>query len=357
MIIRAAVASVLFFVTACNYIPGLDEVVPDRRTEYRKSEPLPDLEVPPDLTTEALNEPMVIPDEEATTLSEFERRKTLRRGGAAAGGVAGVDALPDEQWLSVRAGAAELWPELREYWQGRGYILDLDDAELGVMETGWKESDTEGIAVFRDRFRIFAETGADPGTTVILVSSERQERILGEEGGADWVAIEKNTALEQQIVAELSEVFHGTAAPAGLSSVTAAASPSANAYSPARGRAEVLNLGEDKVYLSLPEEFTRAWKLTEDALQRAGLFIENQDRSKGLYYVLYYEPEEDKKGLLSRLAFWKDDEPEGKVYQISLTGVGDKTELVVLNEKGDWAENREATRILTLLQAQYNSSK
>jgi outer membrane protein assembly factor BamC len=356
-VIRTAVVIVLLFITACNYIPGLDEVIPDRRTEYRKSEPLPDLEVPPDLTTDALNEPMVIPDEEATTLTEFERQRALRRGGMAAGNLAGVDALPDEQWLSVQASVADIWPKLREFWQGRGYTLDLDDAELGVIETGWKESDTEGIAVFRDKFRIFAESGAAPGNTVILISSERQERILGEEGSADWVGIEKNTALEKQIVGELNVFFYGTAAPVGISSATAAASPSANAYSVARGRAEVLNLGEDKVYLSLPEEFTRAWKLTEDALQRAGLFIENQDRSKGLYYVLYYEPEEDEEGLLSKLAFWKDDEPEGKVYQISLTGVGDKTELVVLNEKGDWAENREATRILTLLQAQYNTSR
>ncbi|MBM2829731.1 MAG: nlpB [Gammaproteobacteria bacterium] len=117
----------------------------------------------------------------------------------------------------------------------------------------------------------------------------------------------------------------------------------------------MLSLGDNKVYLSLPEEFTQAWSLTEDALLKAGFFIENQDRSKGLYHVLFYENTEEKKGLLSKLKFWKDDESEGREFQINLTGVGDKTELVVLDEKGEWAASQDATKILTLLQAQYNS--
>ena len=63
--------------------------------------------------------------------------------------------------------------------------------------------------------------------------------------------------------------------------------------------------------------------------------------------------DEKKKGLLSKLKFWGDKEE--KAYQVSLTGVGKKTELVVLNENGDWANQDEATLILTLLQEQYNS--
>lgn len=342
----------LLFINACEYVPKLDEVIPDRRTEYKKSESLPDLEVPPDLTTDAQNDPLVIPDEEATTLSEFERQKTLRRGGGVSG--AGVDALADEQWLSVPGGSVEIWPKLREFWTAKGYALELDDADLGVLETGWLESDSEGITAFRDRFKIISEPGEASGSSVLFITNERQEKIAGADENTEWVDVGKNSDLEKQIVGELNLHFYGSTPPSDTSRVSPATSSTSTASTPAK-KAEMLSLGDNKVYLSLPEEFTQAWSLTEDALLKAGFFIENQDRSKGLYHVLFYENTEEKKGLLSKLKFWKDDESEGREFQINLTGVGDKTELVVLDEKGEWAESQDATKILTLLQAQYNS--
>src|SRR3972149_7408800 len=86
--------SLLVLTTACEYMPKLDEVIPDRRTEYKKSEAMPDLEVPPDLTVNAETDPLLIPNEEATTLSQFENQKKMRHG--AAGGPAGAQG--DAQW-------------------------------------------------------------------------------------------------------------------------------------------------------------------------------------------------------------------------------------------------------------------
>ena len=343
----------LLFINACEYVPKLDEVVPDRRTEYKKSESLPDLEVPPDLTTDAQNDPLVIPNEEAKTLSEFEHQKTLRHGGNVSGAnIAGAD----EQWLSVPGSPAEIWPKLGEFWTAKGYTLELNDAELGVLETGWLESSSEGITAIRDKFKIISEPGETSGSTVLFITDERQEKIANADENTGWVDVEKNSDLEKQIAGELNVHFYGTAPPSNTTSNPSRTSTASVASSAPEKKAEMLNLGEDKIYLSLPEEFTQAWKLTEDALLKAGFSIENQDRSKGLYYVLFYESTEKKKGLLSKLKFWKNDEPEGKEFQINLTGVGDKTELVVLNEKGEWAESQDATKILTLLQAQYNSA-
>lgn len=350
--------SLLLLITACDYMPKLDEVIPDRRTEYKKSEALPDLEVPPDLTVNAETDPMLIPNEEATTLSQFENQKKMRHG--AAGAPAGAQG--DEQWLSVQGGNADTWPKLKEFWTAKGFTLDLDDQELGVLETNWLETEQEGVAASRIKFSIFAEAGGAPGSTVLFLSSQRQEKIAGKEGKGDWVDIEKNVELEKQMLGELNLHFYGKQAPAGSSSIARAAEtsapgkPAASANTVRKARAEIQKLGEDKVYLSLPEEFNRAWGLTEAAILDAGMFIDNKDRAKGLYYVTYsgQEGEQKKKGLLSKLKFWGDKE-ESRAYQISLTGVGEKTELVVLNEKGDWASQEEATHILNLLQGQYNS--
>src|SRR3990172_9279289 len=107
----------LLLTTACDFMPRMDEVIPDRRTEYKKSEALPDLEVPPDLTVNAETDPLLIPHDEATTLSQFENQKKMRLGRAGApGGMQG-----DEQWLSVQGGNADIWPKLKEFWMAKGY--------------------------------------------------------------------------------------------------------------------------------------------------------------------------------------------------------------------------------------------
>jgi outer membrane protein assembly factor BamC len=347
---------VLLFANACAVVPKLDEVIPDRRTEYKKSEALPDLEVPPDLTVDALEDPLDIPNEEATTLSEFERRKNSRAPGGV--NVSGVDPLADEQWIVVQGNAAEIWPRLREFWINKGFTVDLDDAELGVLETDWLETSNQGISVFRDKFRLFTESGGAAGTTIIYLSGERQERIASESDTTAWIDIEKASDYEKQIISDMNLFFYGGNAPAGISSLTASGSTSrptsASIANATRPTAEMLDLDQDKVYLALPDEFTLAWKLAEEAILKAGMFIESNDRSKGLYYVLYYEQQDEEKGLLSKLKFWGDDNPEGTEYQISLTGVGDKTELVILDNKGDWIPKDDATRILTYIRAQYN---
>ena len=88
---------------SCGLIPGMDDVVTDRRKEYRKSESLPELEIPPDLTLEADVDPLLIPDEEITTYSEYQRQRDLRSGGAT-GGSEVID-LGSEQVI-VLSGAA-----------------------------------------------------------------------------------------------------------------------------------------------------------------------------------------------------------------------------------------------------------
>ena len=101
----------LFLINGCGSLPSLDEVLPDNRTKYQKSRKLPDLEVPPDLTSEALNDPLAIPDEEdANTLSEFQRRKIMREGGQLSDAEMALLDNADEKWMVVQGTTIEVWP-------------------------------------------------------------------------------------------------------------------------------------------------------------------------------------------------------------------------------------------------------
>ena len=316
--------------------------LPDKRTAYQQSQDMAVLEVPPDLTLTRGEYQALIPGEaESTTLSEFERQRDrrLRRGNK----VLGSGEFEDEQWLALRGGVREIWPGLREFWRGQGYAADLDDPELGVLETAWKE---DGFA--RNRFRVFAEPDKDG--VILFLSGEREERAEGV-----WFPVARDPALEKRTLREISRYFYGEVEIAPSSLAATGARPAA----PASARAVIEGLGEGRSYLVLPREFSLAWRDTEALLRNAGYDIERSDPATGVYYFVYFRPagQAPKKGVLTRLKFWDDDEATEDVgipYQLSLTGVGDTTELIVMDGAGEWLASAEAGAILETLKDGYN---
>lgn len=336
-------------VTGCGSILSLDEVLPDNRTKYQKSQSLPNLEIPPDLSSDALNDPLTIPHEEdATTLSEFQRRKLRRQSEKLSDTKTTLQNSANEEWLVVQGTSSAIWSKLREFWIDKGFELDLDDAELGVMETHYREISIDGVITYREKFKIFSEEGDAPGKLILFLSGERQENISNNGGKADWIDQENNVVWDKDLVNELNAHFYGVTA--DLSST----SKQANSLRKPEIRAEVLDTEEGREYLIIPNEFSKAWKNIENAINESGMYIEKRDRETGIYVVMYYAvPTEDEKSLLSKLNFWDDGE-EGEEFHIWLTGVGDKTEVVVLDNEDKWQENSDASRILSILQSRYN---
>jgi outer membrane protein assembly factor BamC len=341
------IALTLFALSGCSVLPSLDDVLPDKRTEYKKSDSLPELEVPPDLTSQTINDSMAIPNEQAT-LSQTQRQRAAE---------APITAAPDEQWVSVRQPRAEMWPRLRAFFEKKGYPIDVDDAELGVLETGWGSSISVDGGVQRLKFRIFSEPGATPEVTVLFISSQRQSQAQAEGGAEKWVDREADIGAEKLAAGELNQLFNGATAAVAAGPAAAAvtdATVAAVAAAPKKPAAELRDAGEGRILLALPDEYSMAWPRTDKALQRGGFFVEGKDEAKGLYQISYFKAtEKEEKGWLSKMKFWGDDDAAGQLFQISLTGVGRKTEMIVMNEAGEWDSGEDARRILTIIQSQY----
>ncbi len=330
----------------CSNIPGLgdlDKVLPDKRNAYQKSRGMPQLEVPPDLTVTEGEYSADIPGEESTSLSEFERQRSISKR---QGSVLGSGEVDGEQWLALRGSAFDIWPKLREFWLEKGYKIDLDDAELGVLETAWKEEDGS-----RYKFKIFTEPD-ESGGTMLFMSSEKEDLSEGE-----WLETLADTNLEKDVIRKLNLHFYGTEVTNATSTASSSAATTTAAIpAPAKLKAEVLDVGDGKSYLAIPQEFTRAWREAKMILERAEYVIEASDQEKGIYDFRYFKPKgaQEEKGLLSKLKFWGDDEDEGKAYQLSLTGVGDKTEAIVMSKDGEWETGEDAKLILDTLRGLYN---
>ncbi len=349
----ASLLSLVVLAGCAKIMPKFDQVLPDKRTEYKKSKSLPDLEVPPDLTVEAIQDRLAIPSGgETATYSTFQERaaerkreQELERSGSSA-----IKLLENEHILAVEGVTVQIWPRLREFWERLGYDLELDDEELGVIETAWNENQDELV---RDKFKIFAEPGQEPGTTLLYVS-HRGEELVSQGDKPVWQTRPRDAGLERKVVERIQEQLGGIAESGIAKSESGTPEPGVREQADAGPqRAELVSAGGGKVYLTVAEEFVAAWKSTASALNRAGIEVEQEDRDRGLYFVrLSNAGAKQKKGVWSKLKFWGGDNTQ---FQLSLTGVGDKTEVVVLNRDGKWETGDLAAELLSRLNQELNA--
>jgi outer membrane protein assembly factor BamC len=183
---------------------GMDKVLPDKQQEYKKSRSLPDLEVPPDLSSESINDTMAVPEVDAkgtATFSTYQQRIAVRgkTGAGDPGGAAGGSRVSSEKVLIVNSSLAELWPRLRSFWTERGYVVRSDDQEHGVLETDWYEN---RVDLTRDMFKVTITPGKQEGTLALhLAHSGEEMKPQGER--LIWQKRARDGALEERIATSL----------------------------------------------------------------------------------------------------------------------------------------------------------
>lgn len=376
---RTALACVLMAaaLSGCSkLVPKLDEVLPDNRKDYQKAQTLPDLEVPPDLSSDAIKDRMAIPEGGKTAkYSTYQERRAERQKVAEVekSNTAAVKVLENEHVLSIAGAPVQVWPKLRDFWATEGYKLELDDVDLGVIETGWSEDKAK---LSRDKFKLFAEAGGEAGTTVLYLSHEGQE-LTPKGESLEWQRKPRDVDTERKMVDALQAYLagQGTAVVAQSATGGAAAAPEAapavasTAASAEAGgesasaapavlsgehHADIVTVGGGKTYLSLAEEFPTAWKSTGAALEQAGVQIKDSDKGRGVYIVKVTGAGGESSGL-SKLKFWSRD--GAKELQVSLTGVGPKTEVVVLDRDGRWETGEAAAALLQKLHTALNGGR
>jgi outer membrane protein assembly factor BamC len=124
-------------------------------------------------------------------------------------------------------------------------------------------------------------------------------------------------------------------------------------------RAKLTRLAGGGSKLALDDPFDRAWRRVGLALDRVGFTVEDRDRSQGLYYVRYIDPETDgdqkaEKSWFSKLAFWRGSNKKISLeqYQVKVAEVGDASQISLLTKDGATDKSETANKILNLLYEQ-----
>ena len=354
---------------ACGTFGNIE--LPTKKVEYKSAGRLPPLDIPPDLTRPTGDDRFAVPEggrSGAATFSEYQRERGTRAE-PGSGGVlpaqdgARVERSGTQRWLVVRGEPEKLWSVVKDFWQESGFIVNREVPEAGVMETDWAENRSripDGFirntlgklidAVYstseRDKFRTRLERGTQPGTTEIYISHRGMEEVYTSPNNDQtrWQPRQANPELEAEMLRRMLVRF-------GVQDERAR---TAVASTPSAPRA-VLQKGRDGAALALNEQFDRAWRRVGLALDRVGFTVEDRDRSKGIYFVRYIDPEVDNKtadnrSWFSRFKFWGgSDKEKNEQYRVLVKDSGERAEVNVLNKDGGQEVSATANRILTLL--------
>jgi outer membrane protein assembly factor BamC len=119
-------------------------------------------------------------------------------------------------------------------------------------------------------------------------------------------------------------------------------------------RARLVQGTDGSSLLRVEEPFDRAWRRVGVALDRVGFTVEDRDRTKGIYFVRYADPQEGVKkdtGLLSKLAFWRstDTAKPAEQYQVVVNAATDASQVRILGKDGGPDKTGASKKILGLL--------
>ncbi|MDR2186819.1 MAG: outer membrane protein assembly factor BamC [Azonexus sp.] len=364
-----SLALIAVALAGCGILPGSSKI--DYKSAPKSTSPL---EIPPDLSQISSDDHYLVPDaagKGSATFSGYNADRTPERVAQSNTLLPDVDKIHverdgNQRWLVVAMPPEKLWDTVKDFWQETGFIINIERREAGVMETDWAENranipddfvrrtfgkllDSVYSSGERDKFRTRLEPGAEQGTTDIFISHRAMEEVYTSSSKDEtrWQPKAADPELEAEMLRRLM-VRLGVEEKRAEAQVATAAK--------ADTRARLARAKDGAGTLEVDDRFDRAWLRVGLALDRVGFVVEDRDRSRGLYFVRYIDPEADNKkkdsGWLSKLAFWKSDEPATPKIQYRIH-VGEANEqqstVQILTSEGGADRSETAKKILSLL--------
>jgi len=350
-----------------------------KRIDYKSTSSAPALEIPPDLDTPRFDDRFSAP----TTASGL----AAQQSGGRAKQTELLPQNPDarlvragtERWLVVRAAPEQAWNTARQFWTDLGFVVAVEQPAIGVMETDWAENRAEipndpvrnligkYIDIFyttykRDKFRTRIERGIEPGTVEVFISHRGMEQVPttkidgGSPAAFAWAVLPPNPNVEAEMLGRMMLRF-GAPQPAVTAALATTAAP-APGQPAAADKARLERSPDGTVKLVIDDSFDQAWRRVGLALDRTGFTVVDRDRTSGLYYVRYADPDSDatkarEAGWLDKLMFWKtDDKDRPEQYRIKVAEEPPKSAVTVQDPKGATDRSANSERILALLREQ-----
>ena len=351
-------------------LAGCTSTLEGNKVDYKsQGKTGPGLEVPPDLSQIMKDNRAAVPRGGSVNASVLQGGNVQTAASASAGSIA-LGAIGDvrvqregtQRWLVVGRAPDKLWNEVKAFWIDSGFTLVVDQSNLGIMETEWNENRAklpqDGVRKLlgkvldglystneRDKFRTRLERTAEGGTEIFISHKGMMEDFTtSAREQLKWKARPIDPELEVEFLKRLMVRLGGDATAAQ----TALVVPTAAAVA-LDVRAKVVQ-EQGQFSLMVTDGIEQAWRRVGLSLDRTSFTVEDRDRSKGVYFVRYVEPDAEKNapGFFARM-FGATTKDSLQKYQIVLTAQGKQTKVGVANTQGTAIQTPDAQRILQVL--------
>lgn len=356
----ATTLAALMLLTGCS---SLGEMLQGEKVDYKTSGKTgPSLDIPPDLTQLSKETRYVVPGAPVTA-SGYQVGQVTPSVPTAATSVGDVriERSGNQRWLVVNRPADKLWGPVRDFWLENGFLLSLDQENLGIMETDFAENRAKLPQDFirqsigkifeslystgeRDKFRTRLERTAAGGTEIYVSHRGLVEVLTGATGSSRgdstiWQNRPSDPELEAEFLRRLM-VKIGVSQEQSKVLIASTVPKTTSRVASVNGAPVV----------QIDEGFDRAWRRVGLALDRTGFTVEDRDRTKGTYFVRYVDPTTDKKepGLLSKIFSSTAATPPLK-YRVSVKSQGDTSTVTILNDQDVIDTTANAQRIVQVL--------
>ncbi|MBN3817608.1 outer membrane protein assembly factor BamC [Paraburkholderia sp. Se-20369] len=356
------------------------------------------LAVPPNMLEESADQRSMPPQGGATSLSALQQvQQAAPPTDAVVPAVTGMHIQRDgsESWLVIDSKKpADIWPQVRRFWQEQGFLLVVDQRDKGVMETDWNETHPQindglirsviskamgnsYVTAERNKYRTRLDAAPNGGTYVFISQKGMREALTGPNNDSSkWEPKANDPALETEYLKRLMAVLaqndlrakngeppianiSDTPPPAKDKKGGADASKAAAAAIAAQNVARSSSQGTDASdagavpsEVTLGEPYDRSWLRVGLALDRANFTVDDRDRAKGLYFVRYVDPKDlsaAEQGFWSQL-FHGKKEKQAKQYRVNVKALTqDQTRIAVVDDAGAIDASPAARQIMGLL--------
>ncbi len=350
---KLALLSLSLTLAACT-------VLDNDKVNYKSAGKGPSLDVPPDLTQLSAGSRYSVPGAPITA-SSFQLGKATQANAPTAINAVGdvrIERAGNQRWLVVNRPADKLWAPVHDFWQENGFLLAIEQPNLGIMETDWAENRAKLPQDFirnslgkvfdslystgeRDKFRTRLERTADGGTEIFISHHGMIEVYSAPEKSATaWQPRPADPELEAEFLSRLM-VRLGVTQEQSKALIAAGAGKNSSRVAVVNGQSVI----------QIDENFDRAWRRVGLSLDRTSFTVEDRDRSQGIYFVRYVEPVADKSetGLFASLFGPSKANATPLKYRITVVSQGGSTTVSVLNASGAPEASANAQRILKVI--------
>jgi outer membrane protein assembly factor BamC len=334
-------------------------VLESDKVDYKSAGVAPTLEVPPDLTKLSTESRYKLPGGSVTASGYAGAQAAAPTNTVALTTVGDVriERSGNQRWLVINRTPEQLWGPVRDFWQESGFLLTVDQPDIGILETDWAENrakipqdairatlgkliESAYSTAERDKFRTRMERQPS-GSTEIFISHRGMIEVYTnkQQDGTVWQPRPADPELEAEFLRRLM-IKLGVPQEQSKALIAAGASkPTAR-----------LSVVDTLPVVQIDDSFDRAWRRVGLALDRTGFTVEDRDRAKGIYFVRYVEPNAAKEpGFIGKLFGATAKESPPLKYRIAVRGVGDTTSVSVLNATGAPDNSDNAKRILQVI--------